>query len=144
MSNMPKKERELSRPGYEKYLAEQQQIAEAGHSSATPGEQKPSEHLSFGVGYGFIVTATNDGSIPLNAKALAKIEPGGEEAISSRCRSAPTPTRALSKRCAMPRAFRRADCLLLPIRCMVGKPSSATSENSYERPHPLRRLCRRT
>jgi hypothetical protein len=51
------------------------------HSSATSGEQKPSEHLSFGVGYGFIVTATNDGSIPLNAKALAKIEPGGDEAI---------------------------------------------------------------
>lgn len=39
------------------------------------------DSLQFGVGYGFIVTASNDGSIPLNSKALAKIEDGGEEAI---------------------------------------------------------------
>lgn len=35
----------------------------------------------FGVGYGFIVTTLADGSIPLNSKALAKIEPNGHDAI---------------------------------------------------------------
>ena len=44
--------------------------------------------LNFGIGYGFIVTARNDGSIPLNAKALAKIEPAGDEAIHELVRRA--------------------------------------------------------
>lgn len=37
---------------------------------------------SFGIGYGFIVTTKNDGSVHLNSKALAKIEEGGQEAIA--------------------------------------------------------------
>ena len=35
----------------------------------------------FGIGYGFITDATSDGKITINAKALAKIEPHGEDAI---------------------------------------------------------------
>ena len=44
--------------------------------------------LQFGIGYGFIVTASTDGTIPLNSKALAKIEPGGDDAITEMQRRA--------------------------------------------------------